>query len=213
MLVHDFRMYGSGLHIGQLGWTVPESTDGYKTVDVIFDTGQRLTVKVYALERIDPASEAKLSAELIAKHRSSRFDADPIVAETERQKWIDRDFGKYLSLAEAHQSGTGDQELYAFTFPTLREIAMLKGQEQYPVKIGYTGNCSAGAFGRIRQQITESAAYPERPVVLCVWRTWDGLNLEKQVHRILRDRGRKVATSLGREWYVTSQIELVEILS
>jgi hypothetical protein len=212
VLVHDLRVYGNGLHIGQLGWTVPATTDGYKAVDVLFDTGQSLTVSVHALERVVSDMADEISLQLIEKWRNTRFDADPLVAATKREEWIDAAYGKYISLAEATRLGTGDQELYAFTFPTLREIATLKRQPHYPIKIGYSKNASSGALGRIRQQITENAAYPERPLVLCLYRTWDGRDLEKQVHRALRDRDRKVDTSLGVEWYLTSKEELLEVL-
>jgi len=212
VLVKDLRTYGKELHIGQLGWTVQGTTDGYKAVDVIFDTGQRLTVSVHALERVVSDMAAEISRQLIAKWRNTRFDADLFVAEKKREEWIETDYGKYVSRAEATLLGTGDQELYAFTFSTLREIAKLKGQPHYPVKIGYSKNGSSGAFGRIRQLITETGAYPERPVVLCVYRTWDGQDLEKQVHRAMRERDRKIETSLGIEWYLTTKEELLAIL-
>src|SRR5262245_52750553 len=34
VLTNDLRKYGPALHIGQLGWTIPSSTDGYKWIDV-----------------------------------------------------------------------------------------------------------------------------------------------------------------------------------
>ena len=36
VLSEDLRRYHPDLHIGQLGWTVPETTDNYKWVDVQF---------------------------------------------------------------------------------------------------------------------------------------------------------------------------------
>ena len=51
VLVHDLRAYGAELHIGVLGWTVPETTDGYTFADVVFDTGHCLRLKRYAFER------------------------------------------------------------------------------------------------------------------------------------------------------------------
>ena len=107
----------------------------------------------------------------------------------------------------------GDQELYAFTFPSLKEVAALKRDPYYPVKIGFSKNPSDGAYGRIRSQIFEKAAYPERPEVLLVWRTWDGRDLETQIHRSLRCLERSIPASLGKEWFLTSTEELVEIIS
>lgn len=216
VLVKDLRRYGKNLHIGQLGWTVPGTTDGYKAVDVEFDTRQRLSVRlahgVSPIERVVPEKAKEISQALIQKYRNTRFDADCDVAEKCRQEWIQQSYGEYISLRELTMSGEGDQELYAFTFPSLRELARFKDEEHYPVKIGYSKESDAGALGRIRQQIIEAAAYPERPVLLHVQRTWDGRDLEKQVHRKLRELGRKVVHSLGREWFVTSKPELLEIL-
>lgn len=213
VLVHDLRVYGDGLHIGQLGWTIPETTDGYKAVEVLFDTGHRLRVNRYAFERVDPATESEMAKALVTKYRNTRFDCDPSIADARRKVWVEETYGKYMALDQTIQSGVGDQELYAFTFPTLRELAGLKGQELFPVKIGYSKNACEGAFGRIRQQIVELAAYPERPEVLSVWRTWDGRNLETQVHRALRKSNRKAPTSLGKEWFLTSHAELLQIVS
>jgi hypothetical protein len=216
VVVRDLRRYGKELHIGQLGWTIPGTTDGYKATDVDFDTGQRLSVRlpfgVSPIERVVPERAEEISRILINKYRNTRFDADCVVAERCRQEWIHQNYGEYISLTEMTMSGDGDQELYAFTFPSLRELASFKGKEQYPVKIGYSKESDAGALGRVRQQITETAAYPERPVLLHVQRTWDGRDLEKQVHRNLWELDRKVVHSLGAEWFLTSKPELLEIL-
>ena len=212
VLLHDLRIYGAGLHIGQLGWTVPGTTDGYTCVKVIFETGQTLIVRSYALARVPVDTATEMSQQLIAQWRNTRFDADPLIAHKKREEWIDATYGKYISRKEATLLGAGDQELYAFTFPSLREIAALKGQSQYPVKIGYSSNASSGTFGRIKQQIMELAGYPELPLLLCIYRSWDAHALERQVHKALRDLGRKATTSLGIEWYLTTKDELLTLL-
>lgn len=216
VLVKDLRSYGKELHIGQLGWSIPGTTDGYKAIEVEFDTGQRLFVRlpfgVSPIVQIVPERANEILEALIDKHRNTRFDADCVVAEKCRQQWIDENYGKYISLTEMTLSGEGDQELYAFTFPSLRELATCKGEDKYPVKIGFSKESDAGALGRIRQQITEAAAYPEQPVLLHVHRTWDGRNIEKQVHQKLRELDRKVEHSLGKEWFLTSKSELIDIL-
>jgi len=216
VVVRDLRRYGKELHIGQLGWTIPGTTDGYQATDVAFDTGQCLSVRlplgVSPIERVIPERAEETSQILINRHRNTRFDADCVVAERCHQQWTHQNYGEYISLTEMTISGEGDQELYAFTFPSLRELAGFKGEEQYPVKIGYSKESDAGAIGRVRQQITEAAAYPERPALLHVQRTWDGRDLEKQVHRNLRELDGKVMLSLGTEWFLTSKPELLEIL-
>lgn len=213
VLVRDLRVYGDNLHIGALGWTIPETSDGYKIVDVEFDTGQRLRLNRYAFERITPETEVSVANELLTRYKNTRFDSDPEVAQSCREKWIASNYGDYMSLGETIQYGVGDQELYAFTFPSLKEIARLKVNKHYPVKVGFSKNSSDGAYGRIRSQIVEKAAYPERPEVLCIWRTWDGRDLEAQVHKYLRNLGRAVPASLGKEWFQTSVEELLEIIS
>lgn len=212
VLVHDLRVYGPNLHIGTLGWTIPETTDGYKVVDVHFDTGQKLRLSRYAFERVTPETEASVASDLLNRYRNTRFDADPTIAEDCRKKWIATNYGEYMSLRATVHRGVGDQGVYAFTFPSLKELASLKGDSHYPVKVGFSKNSSDGAFGRIRSQILEKSAYPERPEVLCVWRTWDGRNLETQIHKHLRHLGRKAASSLGKEWFLTSLEELLEII-
>jgi hypothetical protein len=212
VLVHDLRIYGDDLHIGALGWTIPETTDGYTFADVIFDTGQKLRLKRYAFERVTVESAKAVADKLIADNRNTRFDADPVVAASCREDWIAKYYGEYLTLSETIVKGIGDQELYAFTFPSLIELATVKGDEHYPVKVGFSKNSSDGAFGRIRSQILEKAGFPEKPKVLLVFRTWDGRQLETQVHKRLRSLGRKAPDSLGREWFMTSTGELLRTI-
>lgn len=212
VLVNDLRAYGAELHLGALGWTIPETTDGYTFADIDFDTGQKLRLKRYAFERVTVDSEEAIAAELLARNRNTRFDADPLVAESCREEWIAKNYGEYLTLTETVRRGIGDQELYAFTFPSLKELATLKGEDHYPVKIGFSKNSSDGAFGRIRSQILEKAGFPEKAKVLCVFKTWDGRHLETQVHKRLRSLGRKVPHSLGKEWFLTSTAELLRTI-
>jgi len=212
ILVKDLRVYGDGLHIGRLGWTIPATSDGYTITDVLFDTGHRFRVNRHAFERVDPRTAEATASELIDKYRNTRFDLDPTIAQQRREEWVLATYGKYMTLKNTSRGGAGDQELYAFTFPSLMELARLRGQAHYPVKIGYSKNASDGAFGRIRQQILELAGYPEPPEVLCVWRTWDGRMLETLVHRHLRKSARAVPNSLGKEWFHTTLNELVTLL-
>jgi len=212
VLVHDLRTYGEGLPVGALGWTIPETSDGYTFADIMFDTGQKLRLKQYAFERVAVESASAVANELIAQNRNTRFDADPFVAASCREDWIAKYYGEYLTLSETIVKGVGDQELYAFTFPSLIELATLKGDELYAVKVGFSKNSSDGAIGRIRSQILEKAGFPEKPNVLLVFRTWDGRHLETQIHKRLRSLGRRVPDSLGREWFMTSTAELLRTI-
>ncbi len=213
VLVQDLRAYGDKLHIGALGWTAPETTDCYKEVDVQFDSGGRLRLKTYAFDRVAVESEHEVVAGLLERYKNTRFDADPEIAAVCRSAWIAESYAPYLGLDATLIQGEGDQELYGFTFPSLKELAHLKGEHSYPVKLGYSQDPFEGALGRIRSQISEKAAYPERPEVLFVFRTWGGRKLEQQVHQRLRQLGRKIPTSLGKEWFTTSTSEVCEILS
>lgn len=198
--------------MGQLGWTIPETTDGYKETDVHFDTGQRLRVFTYALRRVLEDKAVDISESLKAQYRNTRFDADPTVAEMCRIKWASDMYGAFLSLDEMCIAGEGDEEVYAYTYPSLRELATHRGEEQYPVKIGYTTECDAGSLGRIRQQTTEKAGYPEKPILLLVQQTWDGRKLETLIHQSLQKLNRRSVESLGREWYRSNKNELFKIL-
>ncbi len=212
VLVHDLRSYGAELHIGALGWTISETTDGYTFADVIFDAGQKLRLKRCAFQRVTEDSVRAVADELIVQNRNTRFDADPLVAATCRESWIAKYYGEYLTISETIFKGVGDQDLYAFTFPSLIELATVRRDEHYPVKVGFSKNSCDGAFGRIRSQIVERAGFPEKPKVLLVFSTWDGRHLETQVHKRLRSLGRRSPASLGREWFLTSTAELLRTI-
>jgi hypothetical protein len=211
VLMHDLRKYAKGLHIGSLGWTVPGTTDGYKWIDVEFDCGPRLSVLVYAIERVLPERADEVSARLIRDHRNTRFDADPAVAEEACRKWIRENYEDFLDIDHMVESGEGDEELYAFTFPSLQELASLKNEPLYPVKIGWTGDKDDGALGRIRGCASEKAAFPERPRILLVHATWNGRALETAIHKRLREQGRRVLTAPGVEWFLTNAAEIVAL--
>ena len=213
VLTQDLRKYASGLYIGQLGWTVPGTTDSYKWIDVTFDNGVQLPILLYGIERVIPERAAAIAADILSKNRNSRFDADPVVAERCYREWIKKEHGAWVDTDQTAESGNGHEELYAFTFPSLQELARLKGIAHYPVKIGYSGNQDAGAVQRIRGQILEVAAFPERPRLLLIYRTWDGRGLEAMVHAELRRRSRELATAPGIEWFVTNEGEITELCS
>jgi hypothetical protein len=69
VLVNDLRRYGAGLHIGQLGWTIPGTTDGYKWVHVQFDNGMRLPILTFGIVRIIPEKADDIARQLIEDHK------------------------------------------------------------------------------------------------------------------------------------------------
>jgi hypothetical protein len=211
VITHDFRAYAPELHPGALGWTIPTDSDGYTFARIAFDAGPRLRVRSYALDRVPVETADAVAAKIIAENCNTRFAADPVVAARFHQEFL-ASYSDSLSLAGTVVDGCGDQEVYAFTFPSLIEIADSKGQAVYPVKIGYTATGYGGAVARILSLITEKAGFPEGPLVLLVFKTWDGLNVETQLHRKLRAMGRKT-NSLGREWFSTSTAELRDLIA
>ena len=211
VLTQDLRKYAPDLHIGQLGWTVPGTTDSYKWIDVIFDNGVQLPIFVYGIDRVMPEHATAIAAAVLQKNRNTRFDADPVVADRCYREWIKKEHAKWIDTDNTDELGKGPEEVYAFTFPSLLELARLKGAEHYPVKIGFTISQDAGAVQRIRNQMMEAAAYPERPALLLVCRTWDGRALEALVHSELRRSERKVAGSIGIEWFRTNVCEVAEL--
>ena len=211
VLIQDLRKYASDLYIGQLGWTVPGTTDSYKWIDVAFDNGVQLPILVYGIERVIPERAAAIAADLLKKNRNTRFDADPIVAERCFREWVKKEHAEWVDTNETVESGNGPEEVYAFSFPSLQKLARLKGATDYPVKIGYSGNQDAGAVQRIRGQMIEVAAFPERPVLLLVCRTWDGRALELLIHAELRRRDRRLATAPGTEWFMSNEREVAEL--
>ncbi len=211
VLTNDLRKYAKNLHIGSLGWTVPGTTDGYKWIDVEFDCGPRLPLLVYGIERVPPERAEEIAARLIAENRNTRFDADPTVAEQCRREWIRGSYADFLELDHTIEAGEGDEEVYAFTFPSLQELATLKNEPTYPVKTGWTQNKGDGSLGRIRGFAFEKAAFPERPRVLLIHSTWNGRALETAVHKNLRKQGRVIRTAPGAEWFLTSVAEVVAI--
>ena len=211
VLTNDLRKYATGLHIGSLGWTVPGTTDGYKWVDVQFDCGPRLPILVYGLERVPPERGDEVSARLIAEHKNTRFDADPAVAEECRREWVRKSYEAFLATDEMVESGEGDQEVYAFTFRSLQELAKLKNEAMYRVKVGWTQNKDDGSLGRIRGFAFEKAAFPERPSILLIQSTWNGRALETAIHRRLREQGRRILTAPGVEWFLTNAAEILAI--
>jgi len=211
VLTKDLRKYAADLHIGALGWTVPGTTDGYEWIDVQFDCGPRLPILIYGLERVPPEQAGEVSARLIAQHRNTRFDADTAVAEACRREWVRKSYEAFLAMDQMVESGEGDEEVYAFTFRGLQELAALKKETIYPVKVGWTKNKDDGSLGRIRGFAFEKAAFPERPAILLIHSTWNGRALETAIHKRLREKKRRILTAPGQEWFLTNAAEIVAI--
>ena len=62
-------------------------------------------------------------------------------------------------VLELHE---GPEQVYAFSFASLRRLAEIDGHADYPIKVGYTAS-EIGAIARVRGLMGEMAGFPERP--------------------------------------------------
>lgn len=108
ILTQDLRKYASGLHVGQLGWTVPGTSDAYKWIDVVFDNGVQLPILVYGIERAIPERAAALASDMLTSNRNTRFDADPVVAERCYREWIKKEYAGWVDTDKTTELGNGE---------------------------------------------------------------------------------------------------------
>lgn len=210
LLIADLRRGHPQLKPGVLGRTLPNTSDYYRFVGVQFDNGVTEVVSVSAVQPIVEDAAAALVAMLRDQIKGTLFDWDDSIAEEHLRKWEAKAFDGSLDISQVVRGGYGPHELYAYTFPSLIALAEARGQEHYPVKIGYTGVAGeiSPSLTRIDGQLGESAGRFEAARILGVWNSWNGRALESRVHKHLRGLNRKVHSAVGREWYSTHIDEL-----
>jgi len=98
--------------------------------------------------------------------------------------------------------------VYAYYFPAYKELAELKGESSWPVKIGLS---TTSIDQRVAMQV--GTAMPERPVMLFEVECDDCAKLEKAIHAVLDVKGFKMPESLGNEWFRINPTELMAIMS
>ena len=103
--------------------------------------------------------------------------------------------------------GEGEQSVYGWYLPTYRELAELKGEAHFPVKVGRT--TKAVPYHRLTAHLGTS---PEKPKLGFLWRTDNAELWEKVLHIKLRQRGQHMTEALGNEWFWTNPQELREIV-
>lgn len=209
VLEKDLRRIAAGLHPGQLGWTVPSALDAYTSAMVQFDNGPLLKVAAWDVRCVAPDAAGRISEGLLSEHRGTPYDADPVVGEELRRKEIHRACGDVVDFSQVQEGGDGSQEIYAFSFQSLRRLAQFEQRPHYPVKIGYTADRDYGAALRVRGFVMEKAGYPERVQLLLVWRTPNGRGLETAIHRWLKAEGRQMREAMSREWFHTNAAEVL----
>ena len=98
------------------------------------------------------------------------------------------------------------QSLYVYYFANYKDCAILKGENKWKCKIGFT-RCDVQA--RIAEQLGTGS--PEKPVIALQVETHDAKTLETTVHGILKLRGQYDEEAHGSEWFITNPEEVKEI--
>lgn len=210
VLNEDLRRVDDSLYIGQLGWTVPDPgfriKKGRSTVEVLvaFDSGVTIAVEVYWVDFLREELAESVSEKMIKSRRGTPFDADASVAAT---------FQRDLPFFDAKTTpvvGRGLEEVYAYTFQSCIEKAKSTGQELYPVKIGYAYGYGE-ALSRINGLVPGGLADDAK--ILFIGRCDDGRAMESKIHKHIRSEGRKILTSPGTEWFLTSTNEVAKLFA
>jgi hypothetical protein len=104
--------------------------------------------------------------------------------------------------------GEGKSSIYLYYLPLYRQNAERLNEKVWHCKIGRTDRDPL-----IRILTQASTALPEKPHIGLVFKTNYPLEYEHSIHCILTIRGRKIDSSPGAEWYLTSPDEVQEIIS
>ncbi|WP_336700113.1 GIY-YIG nuclease family protein [Pantoea dispersa] len=120
------------------------------------------------------------------------------------------DFSDTGDVVTFHASLSSDKKnfVYAYYLPSYQELAQLKGQPKWPIKIGRT---AISVEERVSNQA--ATAVPEIPKMIFEIECEDGHKLEKAIHSILDYRSQRQDNALGIEWFNTNPSELAEILN
>ncbi len=210
VLKEDLRRADDSLFIGQLGWTVLDPgfriKKGRSTVEVFvaFDSGITLAVEIYWIDFLQEESAKDVSAKMIASRRGTPFDAEVTVAAT-----FQRDLPFY-DAKTTQVVGKGLEEVYAYTFKSCIDKAKSIGQEFYPVKIGYAYGYGE-ALSRINGLVPSGLA--NDATILFIGRCDDGRTIESKIHKHIRAADRKIKSSPGTEWFMSSAEEVAKLFS
>ena len=112
--------------------------------------------------------------------------------------------------------GKGKEEVYLYYYERYREFSELKRPPIWKHNRDYIWECCIGrtrlqdADTRVKQQGTK---LPENPTHALTMKTDDSVRLEKIIHDILKEQGKWIPKAGGREWFMTSPEQVVEIYS
>ncbi len=102
--------------------------------------------------------------------------------------------------------GEGKGAVYLYYLPQYKK-AQENGRDQWQCKIGKS---ERDPMQRILEQV--ATALPEQPHLALVVKTDHASELERAIHNILTLRGRRATSALGKEWFLTSPDEVLEIV-
>jgi hypothetical protein len=113
--------------------------------------------------------------------------------------------GVSLIQLKTYGCGIGSEYVYCYSFPTYVEMAELKQEQRFRVKVGMATD---DPIGRIYGQIAGSrTAVSETPVVLLIFKTLAARHLERWFHTRLE----RASDAAGSEWFHTSVEELIDL--
>jgi hypothetical protein len=113
--------------------------------------------------------------------------------------------GIVVTQVKTYGWGIGSEYVYCYTFPTHVEIAQLKGEPRYRVKVG---SAKGDPLQRIFAQFaTNKTAVSDSLVVLLIFKTLYASHLERWLHKRLERAG----DSVGSEWFLTNPEELLAL--
>ncbi len=98
--------------------------------------------------------------------------------------------------------GSGRGVVYGWYLPAYRELATLKGEKVWPIKVGRTG------VDPETRMVASSGYSPESPVLAFVHHAEDAESCEKYHHAILSALQKHIGDARGTEWFNTSLDEL-----
>jgi hypothetical protein len=113
--------------------------------------------------------------------------------------------GVILTQVKTYGCGIGSEHVYCYSYPTYLEIAELKQEQRFRVKVGMATD---DPIGRIYGQIAGSkSAVSETPIVLLIFKTLAARHLERWFHKRLQ----RAPDAAGSEWFYTNHDELIDL--
>lgn len=122
------------------------------------------------------------------------------------KQWQQRP-GIVVDQVKTYGWSLGSEYVYCYSYPTHLEIAQLKGEERYRIKVG---SAKGDPIQRIFAQFaTNKTAISESLVVLLIFRTLSASHLERWLHKRLS----RATDAVGSEWFVTNPAELIDLFT